>query len=62
MTSHPPAFGLTPGDLAIETGGRGFRVDELSVLCLRKLGTVRNWIFFRTSSELWSAELGGDFT
>lgn len=62
MMSHPPAFGLTPGDLAIETGRRGFRVDELSVLYLGKLGRVRNWMGFRTSSELWSVELGGDFT
>lgn len=29
--SHPPASSLTPADLATETGGRGFRVDELSV-------------------------------
>lgn len=26
--SHPPAFGLTPADLAIETGGRGSRIDD----------------------------------
>lgn len=30
--SHPPAFSLTPADLATETGGRGSRVDELSAL------------------------------
>ena len=42
--SHPPAFSLTPADLATEAGGRGSRVDELSVLRLggtwRGLGIV----------------------
>lgn len=32
--SHPLAFGHTPAELAIEAGGRGFRVDDLSVLSL----------------------------
>lgn len=32
--SHPPTFSLTPADLATEAGGRGSRVDELSVLRL----------------------------
>lgn len=30
--SHPSAFRLTPADLAIEAGRRGFSVDDLSVL------------------------------
>lgn len=42
--SHPPTFSLTPADLATEAGGRGSRVDELSVLRLggtwRGLGIV----------------------
>lgn len=58
--SHPPAFSLTPADLATETGGRGFRVDELPVLCLGEQEGARNWMVFRTSCELRRAELGGD--
>lgn len=40
--SHPPAFGLTPADLAIETGGRGSRIDVSSPFrgSLQGLGIV----------------------
>lgn len=56
--SHPPAFSLTPADLAIETGGGGFSVDELSAL---SRGAGRGWALdgLRISCELRGAELGG---
>lgn len=59
--SHPPAFSLTPADLAIETGGGGFSVDELSAL---SRGAGRGWALdgLRISCELRGAELGGHCT
>lgn len=59
--SPPPAFSLTPADLATETGGRGFRVHELSALFR---GAGRGWALdgLRISCELRRAELGGHCT
>lgn len=50
--SHPPAFSFTPVDLAVEAGGRGFRVDGLSVPLHGGAQGVRNWQILKTSFGL----------